>query len=266
MREIFSFEPAESYHQRSRNGEFMASHMLEKFRESPALYHKVITGEAPECETPAFSLGRAAHTLILESRSAFERNYIVSDGPVNPKTGEVFGKNTKSYAEWKLRLDREVISARDYGFIEKLKNSVFSHPFAAKLLKDGVPEGVLRAEYCQVPCQIRMDYFSPEYGIVDLKTCESLKWFESDCRRYGYIFQLAFYRAITKAVTGADLPVYIVAVEKKEPFSAGVWKLTSLVLGQAEKINQKALARYLECRKSGVWPTNYEEVRIIDNI
>ena len=35
-------EPAESYHFRSRSGEYMSSHLLADFRESPALYYKDI--------------------------------------------------------------------------------------------------------------------------------------------------------------------------------------------------------------------------------
>ena len=83
------------------------------------------------------------------------------------------------------------------------------------MLADGVAEGVVRAEYNSVPCQIRMDWFSPESGLADLKTCDSLKWFESDCRRYGYIYQMAFYRAVIRETTGVSVPVHIIAVEKR---------------------------------------------------
>ncbi|MDR0931788.1 MAG: PD-(D/E)XK nuclease-like domain-containing protein [Victivallales bacterium] len=129
-----------------------------------------------------------------------------------------------------------------------------------------MPEGVVRAEYSGVPCQIRMDWFSGKYELVDLKTCDSLKWFESDCRRFGYLFQMAFYRAVIREATGIAVPVHIVAVEKNEPFSTGVWKLTDEVLELAELGNKAALERYRNCRASGVWPTGYEEVRIIDTL
>ena len=137
---------------------------------------------------------------------------------------------------------------------------------ASELLNDGQAEGVIRTEYCGVPCQIRMDWFSPKHGLIDLKTCDSLKWFESDCRRYSYVFQLAFYRAVIRQATGKDVPVHIIAVEKNEPFSAGVWKLTDEVLDLAEHANEAALERYRNCRSTGIWPTGYEEVRLIDNI
>lgn len=259
-------EPAGEYHARSRRGEFMSSHMLADFRESPALYRKEILGGIENAESPAFVLGRAAHCLILEGRAEFDSQYLVADGPVNPKTGEPFGKATKAYMEWRAEQSREIVSGRDYNFIMKLQTSVWLHPVASELLSCGVAEGVIREEYCGVPCQIRMDWFSPKSGLADLKTCDSLKWFESDCRRYGYLFQMAFYRAIIRKATGWNVPVHVIAVEKNEPFSTGVWKLTDEVLDLAELTNEAALERYRRCCASGIWPTGYEETRIIDTL
>ena len=53
---------------------------------------------------------------------------------------------------------------------------------------------VIRAEYVGVPCQIRVDWFSSDEGLVDLKTCEDLDAFEDDARRFQYVPQMAFYR------------------------------------------------------------------------
>ena len=259
-------EPSAVYHEQSRTGKYLSSHLLGDFRVSPALFHKKMLGQIEETESAAFILGRAAHSLILEGRHAFDNEYVVSDGPINPKTGEPYGKTTKAYAEWKSSQDREIISGKDFGFLVKLQTSVWLHNEATELLHYGEAEGVVRAEYCGMPCQIRMDWFSPEYGIVDLKTCEALKWFESDCHRYGYILQLAFYRAIIRVVTGVTVPVHIIAVEKSEPNSTGVWKLTEEVLDCADAINEAAIKRLRECYATGNWPTGYEDIRIISNI
>lgn len=138
--------PAEEYHAESRSGRYMSSHLLADFRESPELYHRKVTGEIAQAESPALALGRAAHCLILEGRMAFDNQYLVSDGPVNARTSEPYGKATKAYAEWLASQDREVVSARDYGFITKLQKSVWLHDAAAELLDDGSPEGVIRTD------------------------------------------------------------------------------------------------------------------------
>ena len=258
--------PAEEYHADSRSGRYMSSHLLADFRESPELYRRKTNGEIAEAESPALALGRAAHCLILEGRPAFDREYIVSEGPLNPKTGEPYGKSTKAYAEWRGSQGREVVSFKEYGFLMKLELSVRLHGGASALLARGAAEGVVRAEYMGVLCQIRMDWLSPEHGIVDLKTCDSLKWFEGDCRRFGYAFQMAFYRAVLREATGETVPVHLVAVEKNEPLSTGVWELSEDVLDQAEKVNEAALSRYRKCLRTGEWPTGYEETRIITSL
>jgi hypothetical protein len=77
---------------------------------------------------------------------------------------------------------------------------------------------------------------------------------------------MAFYHAIIREVSGESVPVYLIAVEKNEPFATGVWHLSDEVLTQAEEINTAALARYRKCLKTDAWPTGYEEVRIISTL
>lgn len=258
--------PADEYHAETRNGRYLSSHMLGDFRRCPALYQKKLAGQIEENESAAFAIGRATHKLILEGRSAFDEEYTIADGPVNPKTGEAFGKTTKAYSEWLALQRKAVVPGKDFGFILKLQIAVWLHPVAARLLTGGVAEGVVRANYCDEPCQIRMDFYSLKLGMVDLKTCDTLDWFESDARRYGYIHQLAFYRAILRERLGGNVPIHIIAVEKKEPFRCGVWRITDEALEFAEMENRAAIGRLQECRRTANWPTGYEEVRIIDNI
>ena len=259
-------EPADEYHARSRSGEFMSSHLLATFCKSPVLYYKKVSGQIEEKDSPALAFGRAAHCLILEGKEAFDRDYIVSNGPINPHTGKPFGSEAKAFKEWLAEQNRELVSTEDYGYMLNLRTQVLKNPAALELLSAGSPEGVVRTEYCGVPCQIRMDWFSRTDGLVDLKTCDSLKWFEADCRRFGYIFQMAFYQAVIREVTGLSVPVKIIAVEKNEPFATGVWSISNEVLATAERINAAALERYRECLNTGIWPTGYEEVRVIDTL
>lgn len=258
--------PAAEYHAASRCGLYVSSHLLDDFRNSPELYRRKISGEIEDSDSPALALGRATHCLILEGRVAFDQQYIVTDGPINERTGEPFGKATKTYAEWLASQDREIVSTKDYAFILKLQKSIWMHEVASRLLNKGFAEGVIRIEYCGVPCQIRMDWLSPEYGLVDLKTCDCLGWFDMSCRSLGYIQQMAFYRAVYREATGETLPVHFVAVEKREPFSTGVWEIAPNVLDDAEHINETALKQLRECRLKDKWPTGYEEVRIINHL
>ena len=264
-------EAADVYHGKARD--FLSSHRLADFRKCPELFHRKQLGLVDDKDTPAYLLGRAAHTLILEGREAFEAEYAVG-GPVNPKTGLPFGKATKAFAEWADAQGKAVLTDENAAFVERLHEAVQAHPVAPGLLKWGVAEGVCRAEYCGIPCQVRPDYFHTDHlsacghaqagGIVDLKTCDDLTWFEADARRYGYLHQVAFYRAVLHAASGTVFPVHIVAVEKKEPFRVGVWLAaeSALDFGQAE--NEAAIERLKECLATSIWPSGYETVRVFD--
>lgn len=167
---------------------------------------------------------------------------------------------------YRRKTSGKIVSSKDFGFIVKLQKSVWLHTAVSALLDDGLPKATVRAEYCGVPCQMHMDWFSEKHGLVDLKTCDSLKWFEGDCKRFGYVFQMAFYRAVLREATGETAPVHLIAVEKNEPFSTGVWEMPGDVLDQAEKVNEAALARYRKCLQTGEWPTGYEETRVITSL
>ena len=256
-------EPATLYH--AQAGRYLTSHQLADFRRSPLLYHRKRIGLIPDEDRPAYLLGRAAHTLILEGRQRFNEEYAVG-GPVNPKTGNLYGANTKAFAEWVETQGKHVLTREQFDLVLRMHLGIARSELAVKLLADGIPEGVVRSEYGGADCQIRMDWLSPQHGIVDLKTCDDLAWFESDARRHGYVHQQAFYRAVLGQVTGCMVPVHLVAVEKKEPFRCGVWQLSNEVLGIAQRENEQAIERLTACEASNCWPTGYEELRVFDAI
>lgn len=272
--------PAEEYHAAARRGEFLSSHLLGDFRSCPLLYKKKLSGEIEPGDSTAYAQGRAIHTLILEGREQFDREYMISGGPINPKSGEPFGKTTKSYREWAAAQKRPVISPEDFGWMMNLQRSVWKHPLAGELIMNGRPEGTIRTRYNGEPVQIRMDYFREDYegvpAIIDLKTCDNLTFFERDAIKYGYPAQLAFYRRVFE-IACAENPshvcegaaprrplVYIVAVEKREPYRCGVWLLTDELLEKERIYNEKAMELLKECRARAEWPTGFELMRTMD--
>ena len=266
---FFADVPADEYHQAARDGKFLSSHLLGDFRKSPRLYQKKMNGEIEPSESVALAVGRAVHVLVLEGRSRFDEEFLVTDGPVNPKTGEPFGKTTKAYREWAASQTKEVVGGADFAFMSKLRESVWAHPVARELLDDGIAEQTVRTRYCGEPCQIRMDWFRSDYGgrpaICDLKTCETLDYFEGDARRFGYPKQMAFYREVLKAASegAVEADCYLLAVEKREPIRCGVWKLTDGILEACALENERAIAELRRCRSENVWPTRTEDMRIL---
>ncbi|RME97748.1 MAG: hypothetical protein D6773_15365 [Alphaproteobacteria bacterium] len=254
-------EPAEIYHAKAKDN--LSSHALADFRRCPLLFRKKEQGLIAERDSAAFLIGRAAHTLILEGRQRYEAEYAVG-GPVNPRTGQPFGSNTKAFAEWAEQRGKPVLSDSDAAVIEQMAASVREHLYARELLREGVAEGVVRCDYAGHACQGRIDWMHPlaDRGIVDLKTCDRLDGFEFDINAFGYVHQLAFYRALVERACSVLPAVHIVGVEKREPFRTGVWQISGETLDKARHDNELAMQELMRCRETGVWPTRFESLRL----
>jgi hypothetical protein len=131
------------------------------------------------------------------------------------------------------------------------------------LLAQGKAEGVVRETYNGHPCQIRIDWLNPELGIVDLKTCDDLTWFESDAKRFNYHHQLAFYQNVLDQRIEQLVPVYVIAVEKKEPYRCGVWQIPPEVLLAARCDIEAAMERLKTATTENHFETGYEELRYL---
>lgn len=265
--------PADEYHAATKRNEYTTSHRLNLFRKCPALYKKTVDGEIVEGDTAAFQLGRATHTMILEGMERYDAEYTTSDGPTNPKTGGAYGRATKAYQEWAAQQAMPVIGTDDFALMAKMRMAVHAHPVAADILKQGFAEGTIRTEWDGEPVQARLDWFDPERGILaDLKTCADIDRFGYDIRDFGYTTQMAFYvECIGLAAPVLVLSkVYLIAVEKKEPYRVAVVKFFPMTLVEGNKAdrlptkwglgNDACIRELKKCRETGVWPTRYEEV------
>lgn len=258
---ILITEPAEEYHAKAES--YLSSHQLLDFMRCPYLYAKKRAGLIAASESPAYLIGRAAHCRILEGRDAYQAQFALG-GPINPATGKPYGSGTKKFAQWRASQDKPVLSHEQVDLIENMAAGVAMNDTAVDLLLYGRAEGVVRARYCDLPCQIRIDWTHPQRGIVDLKTCDDLTWFEADARRWRYHNQMAFYQAVLAQGIEQDVPVHVVAVEKKEPFLCGVWRVSDDTLAIARQENEAAIERLKIARQADRWPTGYEDIRLLD--
>jgi len=258
---VLECETAEKYHGKAR--EYFSSHQLIDFMTCPWLYRKKHIGLIDDTDTPAMLIGRATHTRVLEGRDVYRSSFALG-GPINPKTHKPFGAKTKTFTEWAKTQGKPVLSYDQAELIEQMASGVAMNSEAVDLLLYGRSEGVVRAEYCNTPCQIRIDWLHPHRGIVDLKTTADLAWFENDAKRRRYHNQLAFYQSVLAEAIGEHVPVYIIGVEKAEPHRCGVWQISDNTLAIARRENEAAIRRLHQAWDDDAWPTLYEQIRVLD--
>lgn len=269
MKEKFFLDiPAKDYHADAASGRYLSSHNLAQFRACPYTYSLLMTGKIKRPDSPSLAFGRAVHTYTLEGFDAWNKDFVVDDGPINERTGQAYGRTSKKFQDFAAKQTKELITTKEFEMIEHMAESVWIHPDAKDLLATGEAEGTIRVEdFHGLPVQVRLDWFSPDYGIVDLKTTrEDLSSFEREARHYGYAFQLAFYRAVLAYVTGIKYPAYIIAVEKEQPYRVATFKYADEILDQAEAENEKAIAELIECRGNNIWHTRFRETRLINHL
>ncbi len=261
MQEItqhFKIEAADFYHSQAKA--YLSSHQLMHFMKCPYLWRKEHLGLIDEARRAEFIIGEATHVRILEGRAEFDGRY-VWDSPINPTSGKPYGATTKKYADWKKAQKRIVLTRTQVAGIEDMAAGVESNSYAMQLLSSGQAESVVRGVFEGLKCQIRIDWFNPKYGIVDLKTCNDIDWFEYDAKKYKYDIQTTFYREVLQAVTGVYVPVHVIAVEKQQPYRCGVWTITQETFHVARNKITAAIKRFKKCLADGFWPTGFEEVR-----
>jgi len=258
---VLTHEPADEYH--AKAGEYLNSHGLIDYINCPWLYRKKQLGLIEDRDTAALLIGRGIHCRVLEGRDAYEAQFALG-GPINKTTGRPYGKDTNAFRDWCKAQGKPGIHHDDLALIENLAAGVAMNDEAVDLLLYGRSEGVVRAVYRGTPCQIRIDWTHPHRGIVDLKSTADLTWFENEARRRRYHNQVAFYQSVLAEAVGQRVPVYIIAIEKVEPYRCGVWRVSDNTLAVARQENEAAIERLRAAWERDEFPTGYEVIRVLE--
>ena len=255
--EIFTNEPFDEY--RANDAHCMSSHRLDEFRRCPRTFWLKETGQLPRPDSEAFAFGRAVHVRITEGKEAFNEQFAIG-GPINPRTGSFYGRETKAFQEWALDIGKPILTPSEYEKLEAMAFSVESNPLTRIATCAPIVEGVARATVCGVPCQIRVDVaFDNE--VLDLKTCRSLDTFEQDAETFGYHRQMAFYRLVMERLGCKPFPnFYLIAVEKEPPYRAAAWYYTAETWArcipqvvQSLRDYRRTLDEYTRTQDESVW-------------
>ena len=92
--------------------------------------------------------------------------------------------------------------------------------------------------------------------IVDLKTTAtdaSPRECANECAKWGYHRQASFYRDAVAAMFGQYVPFVFIFVAKEPPYRVEVFELDNKFIEIGRQQNERGLATYAKCLKSGVW-------------
>lgn len=253
--------------------EYVSASGLKKLKVSPAHFRE----EEEVAETEAMLFGSAYHCYILEPERFNQDFYVFDDQPTceaiiakrNSEGKEV--KNvrlTKEYQEWKdseMRIisEKSVIDKPAFERIKKMKDRLFSHPYAKMLLTKGRAEvgymGEIETQSGTINVKFKPDYIKDEkHLIVDLKTAAdaSIDGFTRAAADMNYHIQAAFYADLMNKIEGQnrDFTFFFIAQEKKAPFAFNLFEAGPQFIAQGRYEYEMLLQMYKYCLDNNIWP------------
>jgi len=194
----------------------------------------------------AFTLGTAAHSIILEGDSS---------GIVIVEADNWLTKVAKEMKAYALAEGRQPLLKKEWEQVNGMRNAVMDHPIARDLLTGHKAEQSVFWEEDGLALKCRPDAWKPGM-LVDLKTTRSAdpNEFGKTAHEFGYHQSAAHYIDGVKAATGEELPFHFVLVEKTAPYLVSVVELDWEAIDIGRQLNDRAKRIYRECVESGNWP------------
>lgn len=248
----------DNYHS---NYAYVSKSALDVFAKSPLHYWHRINAEEEE-KTPALVFGSFLHMLVLEPHLVKDFYYL---GSIDRRTKE--GKEKAAEIE---KLNLTIISDDDVKKAEEIKNAIFEHPRAKKLLdtRFGVAEQIYTSVHQQtgLPIKCRLDWYNNFYkSIVDIKTIEdgSLFGFTRSTSKYKYYMQAAYYIDILRTNNIEVQNFYFICVEKKAPYAVSIYELSADYIDYGRAEYNRLLMELAESKKKALF-MGYNDDQIIE--
>lgn len=223
---------------------------LDLIRKAPRLYEFKYLEKNAETDSKALLLGRAFHDIILQP-DLFSKQFVIKP--------EFHGAGSRVESEkWDhLHRDKDVLTLKEYAQVIGMKNSVFKHPKASKLLSSGIAE---KTFYFTEPmtgakCKIRPDFISDMNFVVDLKSTEDASEYgmKKSIRKFRYDVQNAFYMDGLESNGISPKGFIFIFVEKTAPYLVNLCVLSNDLIEHGRNTYQEDLFTYVNCLESGEW-------------
>ena len=230
------------YHANQAVGSTTAKLCLKSMR----LYRDRIDGTDPQPDKEHFKIGRLAHMMVLEPDRF--RAQVVTDGPINPKTGAMYGRDTKAFGEWQVaHPDVTVVEPWLYTMMDRMPGKVrdlFAEPGNSEVSIYQTVNGV------QVKC--RPDRLTI-CEALDLKTIDDVDNIPRAMRQRMYWFSQEWYKRVMLEEFGEPRKFRFVFVEKKPPFRWRITRLSEEACEEGAALVRAVMTAIRSATESGKW-------------
>lgn len=194
----------------------------------------------------AFTLGTAAHSLILEDDT---------DGIALIDAENWLTKAAKEAKAAALADGKQPLLMREWLQVQTMRDAVMAHPLARAAFTNHKAEQSVFWDEDGLALKCRPDAWKPG-ALIDLKTTRSAdpNEFGKTAHEFGYHQSAAHYIDGVKAATGEELPFHFVLVEKTEPYLVSVVELDVEAINIGRQLNDRAKRIYRECVETDTWP------------
>lgn len=194
----------------------------------------------------AFTLGTAAHSLILEDDTS---------GIVMVDADNWLTKDAKAAKAAALADGSQPLLRKEWLQVLAMRDAVMDHPVAVKLFSGHQAEQSVFWDEDGTMLKCRPDAWKPGQ-LVDLKTTVNAdpREFGKTAHNFGYHQSAAHYIDGVKAATGEELPFHFVLVEKTAPYLVSVVELDLEAINIGRQLNDRAKRIHRECTANNNWP------------
>lgn len=238
---------------------------LKRMKKSPAHFKYEAVREAGD----GARLGTAAHTLLFEPQ-----NFKTVPPPINPKTGNPFGSDTKAWAEYAAQYPGALIISDDEARATREQVSeIKAHRTLGPPMTDpaGLNEVTLvwDDEKTGVRCKAKLDRYVPGFGALDLKTVDISIGadggpFARQAINLSYHSAQAFYQRGMKACGLADTTFIFAVIESARPFGIKVYEMGEATLKCGQSLIVDWLDDLAKAIKTGEWPNYHDGVTTLE--
>lgn len=209
----------------------------------------------PEGPKKTFDIGRAAHTRALgvgEEMAACPVEFLSVDKKMTTK-------GAREWAAEQRANGRVPLTPGDYDMVAGMAEALVHHDRVADVLTDPTkqPEVSAYAMHDDTGTWLRGRFDLMGGRLWDYKTsvCADPDQFRGRALAYGYHIQDVAYRTLHELINGSDPgPMIFIIQEKTPPYLVSTVELDTEFERLARTQYETALALYVQCTATGVWP------------